>query len=80
MSDAQVERTTIKTKLSNTKELFITKGEVVKFDGFLKLYTHDEKRDEDESGLLPNLNEGDIISCLEIDSIKSYKKPPTRYS
>lgn len=80
MSDAQVERTTIKTKLSNTKELFITKGEVVKFDGFLKLYTPDEKKDEDESGLLPNLKEGDIISCLEVDSIKSYKKPPTRYS
>ena len=80
MSDAQVERTTIKTKLSNTKELFITKGEVVKFDGFLKLYTPDEKKDEDESGLLPNLKEGDIINCLEVDSIKSYKKPPTRYS
>ena len=80
MSDAKVERTTVKTKLSNTKEVFVTKGEVINFDGFLKLYTPDEKKEEDESGLLPNFKEGDNINCLGVDSVKSYKKPPTRYS
>lgn len=80
MSDAKVERTTIKTKISNTTEKFITKGEVVKFDGFLKLYTPDEKKSEDESGLLPDLKEGDSVNFIEINAFQSFKKPPTRYS
>lgn len=81
MSDAKVERTTIKTKLSNSTEKFVTKGEVVTFDGFLKLYTPDEKKnDEDESGLLPDLSVGNLLKSLVIDAFQSFKKPPSRYS
>tara|TARA_R110002153_G_scaffold82364_6_gene207901 strand:+ start:279 stop:2579 length:2301 start_codon:yes stop_codon:yes gene_type:complete len=80
MSDAKIERTTIKTKLSNSKEKFVTKGEVVNFDGFLKLYTPEDKGGEDESGLLPNLIKDDLINCVEINAFQTFKRPPTRYS
>ncbi len=80
MSDAKIERTTIKTKISNSNEKFITKGEVISFDGFLKLYTPDEKKSEDESGILPNLVVGDLVEALEINAFQLFKKPPPRYS
>jgi DNA topoisomerase-1 len=80
MSDAKIERTTITTKVSNTKEKFVTKGEVVTFDGFLKLYTPDTKKDEDDSGILPDLKEGDVLNMLSIKAAQMFKKPPTRYS
>jgi len=80
MSDAKIERTTIKTKISNSNEKFITKGEVISFDGFLKLYTPDEKKNEDESGILPNLVVGDLVEALEINAFQLFKKPPPRYS
>jgi DNA topoisomerase-1 len=84
MSDAQVERTTITTKVTNAKEKFITKGEVITFDGFLKLYSIEPNQgDEDEegdSGLLPNLKIGDKLNFTEIKASQSFKKPPMRYS
>lgn len=80
MADAIVERTTIKTKISNTTEKFVTKGEVVSFDGFLKLYTPEDKGGEDESGLLPDMAKNDSVDCVEINAFQTFKKPPTRYS
>lgn len=80
MSDAQLEKTTIVTKVSTSKEKFITKGEVISFDGFLKVYTPEEKSDEDESGMLPNTKVGDIIVCSNIKSYQTFKKAPLRYS
>lgn len=80
MSDAKIERTTIKTRISNTSEKFVTKGEVVSFDGFLKLYTPESKGGEDESGLLPDMIKDDLLECVEIDAFQTFKKPPTRYS
>lgn len=80
MSDAKIERTTIKTRVSNATEKFVTKGEVVSFDGFLKLYTPESKGGEDESGLLPDMLKDDILECVEVDAFQTFKKPPTRYS
>ena len=80
MSDAKIERTVITTKISKAKEKFITKGEVVTFDGFLKLYTPDTKKDEDESGLLPNLKDGEKLNATSIKAAQMFKKPPNRYS
>jgi DNA topoisomerase-1 len=81
MSDAKVERTTVTTKISKTNEKFVTKGEVVTFDGFLKLYTPDSNdNDGDESGILPDFTVGDELGVVDIVAAQSFKKPPTRYS
>lgn len=80
MSDAQIERTTVETKISNRKEKFVTKGEVITFDGFLKVYIPDTKKDDDESGILPNFKKGDSVESTEIVAAQSFKKPPSRYS
>jgi DNA topoisomerase-1 len=83
MSDAKVEKTTIITKVSNAKEKFVTRGEIIIFDGFLKLHTPESQNDEDDddaSGLLPNLKANDSLNCLEIKASQLFKKPPMRYS
>lgn len=80
MSDAQLEKTIITTKISKSNEKFITKGEVITFEGFLKVYIPEEKKEDDESGLLPKLEEGNIINCSNIKSFQTFKKPPLRYS
>jgi DNA topoisomerase I len=80
MSDAQLEKTVITTKVTNADEKFLTKGEVITFDGFLKVYTPEEKNEEDESGVLPKLEIGNNISCSNIKSFQTFKKPPLRYS
>ena len=55
MSDAEVERTTVTIGAKELKEDFIAKGEVVKFDGFLKVYTEHKEESEDDD------NRKDII-------------------
>jgi DNA topoisomerase-1 len=80
MSDAQLEKTVITTKVTNSVEKFLTKGEVVVFDGFLKIYTPEEKKEDDNSGMLPKLKKGEKIDCFNIKSYQTFKKPPLRYS
>ena len=80
MSDAQLEKTTITTKVTNSVEKFLTKGEVIVFDGFLKIYTPEEKNEDDDSGMLPKLKKGDKVDCSNIKSFQTFKKPPLRYS
>ncbi len=56
MSDAQLERTIAKINVSNAKEMFVAKGEVIKFDGFLKVYlesTDEENGENGDEGMLP---------------------------
>jgi DNA topoisomerase-1 len=69
MSDAQLERTTLKVKVSKAAEMFVAKGEVIKFDGFLKVYiesSDDENGENGDSGILPDISEGQKISFAEI--------------
>lgn len=84
MSDAQLERTTIKISGSNIKELFVAKGEVIKFEGFLKVYLEgtDDEDDEDENteGLLPPVAKGDELSRSMITATQRYSRPPARYT
>lgn len=80
MSDAKVERTTVNIGISKSKEKFITKGEIVTFDGFLKLYTPDQKAEDDDKGILPNFKKGDNVKMLNIESGQSFKKPSSRYT
>ena len=83
MSDAEIERTTIKISLSNSKEIFIAKGEVITFDGFLKVYleSSDEENNENgESGILPTLDEGQKLRYNIITATERFTRPSARYT
>ena len=83
MSDAQLERTTLKINVSKAEEMFVAKGEVIKFDGFLKVYlesTDDENGDEEKEGILPDLSEGQEITYTEISATQRFTRPPSRFT
>ena len=83
MADAQLEKTTININIGNTSEKFVAIGEVVSFDGFLKVYlesTDDEKHAEDSSHILPALKEGDELQRREILATEKYSLAPARYT
>lgn len=83
MSDAQLERTTIKLAADGVKEVFQAKGEVIKFEGFLKVYLESNIEDDEEdgfqSGLLPAVNKGDRVDQEEIKVTQRFSRPPARY-
>ena len=74
MADAKIERTTATIAISDHTEKFIAKGEVVAFDGFLKVYG--TSKDE----LLPALTVGDTIQPHEIIAKQTFSRPPARYT
>lgn len=82
MADAELERTTITISLSNHNIPFVATGEVIIFDGFLRMYmeSHDEEIDDDSSGLLPPINKGDILNRLLINATEQYTLHPPRYT
>ncbi|MDR0830000.1 MAG: type I DNA topoisomerase [Prevotellaceae bacterium] len=82
MADALLEKTNITVSLSNSSEKFIATGEVIKFDGFLKVYmeSKDDETDEKEEGLLPKLSVGQMLEREEITATQTYSKHPFRYS
>lgn len=82
MSDAKLERTTIKIEGSNLRDTFNVKGEVIEFDGFLKVYLEsdvEEGEDEMTEGLLPAVTVGEVLSREEIDVTQRFSRPPARY-
>ena len=81
MSDAVLEKTAIKVTSSTAKEQFAANGEVVKFDGFLKVYmesTDDENGDT--PGLLPAMNRGEDLSLIEMRARQRFTKALPRYT
>ena len=82
MTDAELERTTITISLSNHNIPFVATGEVIIFDGFLRMYmeSHDEETDDDSSGLLPPINKGDMLNRLVIHATEQYNLHPPRYT
>lgn len=82
MSEAQLEKTTIRIENNRNAELFQAEGEVIRFDGFLKVYleSSDEESEEDETGMLPPVNSGDILPAQSIEAIQRYTRPPSRYT
>ena len=75
MAPAQIEKTTVKIEVSNQEYYFEAKGEVVVFDGFLKVYLS-SKKDE----FLPELANGDNLNFNEIIAKEVFSRPPARYS
>jgi DNA topoisomerase-1 len=83
MSDAILEKTNIRISNSKTAEIFIATGEVLKFDGFLKVYmesTDDENLDEESKGLLPPLKAGDSLELKKIEAAEKFTLHPPRYT
>ncbi|MDA3859662.1 MAG: type I DNA topoisomerase [Melioribacteraceae bacterium] len=83
MSDAQIERTIVKISISNSSEKFTAKGEVIKFDGFLKIYlesTDEENSDSEDSTLLPPLYEGEKLEYKEITAAERFTRASARYT
>jgi DNA topoisomerase-1 len=82
MSDAELERTTVTIDVSTVKEKFVAKGEVIRFDGFLKVYlesTDDENNDTVE-GMLPTLKTGQPLDLGEMLAIQKFTQQPPRYT
>jgi DNA topoisomerase-1 len=82
MSDAQFEKTVANIEVSKASEKFIAQGEVLKFDGFLKLYieSSDEENEEETKGLLPPLTENQLLTPVEILAIQRFSLSPPRYT
>lgn len=84
MADAQIEKTTVNINIDNSDEKFIANGEVVVFDGFLKVYREstdeEETSDEDLSRLLPSLKKGDELQRRKISATERYSQGPVRYT
>ncbi len=81
MSDAQLDRTIIKINVSGSDQKFIARGEVMTFDGFMRLYMEGKDDEvETEKSLLPNLILNDIVNVKEIIGLERFSKHPPRYA
>lgn len=84
MADAKLERTTVNIAVSETDEMFQATGEVVRFDGFLRVYREsqgdDENANADESKLLPPMNEGEALQHREVVAQQRFSQQPARYT
>lgn len=82
MADAILEKTTIDIEPSTLGERFTATGEVVKFNGFLQMYTegHDDTQDELEEGTLPSVKEGELLVMKSISATERFTQHPPRYT
>ncbi|HBG93102.1 MAG: DNA topoisomerase I [Nitrospirae bacterium GWF2_44_13] len=82
MSDALLEKTTATIRVSTTEEKFAAQGEVLKFEGFLKVYLEgkDEEDEENAEGILPPLKIGEKLSNREITATERFTYHPPRYT
>lgn len=97
MADAELERTNVNISIINDlqvpagslaksskpfDERFIAKGEVIKFDGFLKVYLEstDDENPEEEEGLLPPVKSGDALNLVEMQATQKFTQQPPRYT
>ena len=84
MADAEIEKTTVTINMDNSEEKFVANGEVVTFEGFLKVYR--ESSDDDDNGgeegslRLPAMNDGDKLTRREISSTERFSQGPARYT
>ena len=75
MSDASIERTEVKISISGNKDTFIAKGEVLRFDGFMKVYGGAK-----DDTILPAVNIGDDLDLKELLATQTFSRAPARYS
>ncbi|MEM6801850.1 MAG: type I DNA topoisomerase [Bacteroidota bacterium] len=86
MSEAQLEKTTVDIKVSTNDAIFVATGEILKFEGFLKVYmesTDEEAEDEVDDGdskVLPPLAIGENLDLFEMEALERYSRPSPRYT
>ncbi|GAA3965158.1 type I DNA topoisomerase [Mucilaginibacter dorajii] len=86
MSEAAFEKTTAKISISTRKDELTANGEVMKFDGFLKVYLESQDDEEDEpqadgeNAMLPPLTRGQRLALQEMSATERYSRPPARYT
>ncbi len=82
MADAELEKTTVKIGISTLKEQLQATGEVLKFDGFLKVYleSNDDEEEEESAGILPPLKVGQVIDLDVLQATERFTRPPARYT
>ena len=85
MADARIEKTTINIEAGSTGEKFISTGEVILFDGFLKVYieSNDADRDgseEEGNTIIPPVNKGQLLNMKQIDARQRWTQKPARYT
>ena len=79
MADAIINKTTLTITPDNTT-IFIAKGEVIEFDGFLKLYQTKKDEEEDDNIKLPKVKEGDILTLIKLIGKEKHSQGPSRFS
>ncbi len=84
MSDAELERTNVKIDILSTEKVsenFVANGEMIKFDGFLKVYLEGtDFEEEEQEGMLPNMKNGDPLENNYITATERFTRPPYRYT
>jgi DNA topoisomerase-1 len=82
MSDAELERTQVRIRNDKQEALFSAEGEVIKFEGFLKVYLEgkDEEDLEEQEGMLPAMEEGEALQANYITATQRFTRPPYRYT
>jgi len=82
MGDAQIEKTIATIGISNSDLHFTASGEVIKFDGFLKVYIEstDDEDSEEQKGMLPPLAEGQVLEMKDLTSRESFTRSAPRYT
>jgi DNA topoisomerase I len=84
MADAEIEKTTATIGISTQSEKLIATGEVIKFEGFLKVYIEskddDEAQDDDVKGMLPPMTVGQLINLKQMQATQRFSRPAPRYT
>lgn len=83
MADAELEKTTVTITINNNSDTFVATGEIIKFDGFLRVYREsfdDENEQEDEGRLLPPLKKGQQLERRDIVATERFTQRPARYT
>jgi DNA topoisomerase I len=82
MTDAQLEKTTASILISTNNEFLVATGEVIRFEGFLKVYTEsdDDDQEQEDSKRLPAMNKGDTLTNEYLQAIQRFQKPAPRYT
>lgn len=81
MGDAELEKTTITISQNKTEDTFVALGEMILFDGFLKVYMEGtDEEEENEEGILPTVTIGQEVGMQEISAVQRFTLPPARYT
>jgi DNA topoisomerase-1 len=82
MSEAQLERTNVKIEANKHDKVFTANGEVLKFEGFLKVYLEgsDDEDSEEQNGMLPDMKVNEQLQNIFINATERFTRPPYRYT